>query len=100
LSSSAAAAAGSCVAADSASSGAKAPDAAAARPSSTPHLPRELRFDLFDDPAAAEQHDGDMHLGYGSFHQHYRIDGKLVAVGVVDILPHCLVSCSDEEVAG
>lgn len=25
--------------------------------------------------------------GYGSFHQQYRIDGKLVAVGVVDILP-------------
>lgn len=28
----------------------------------------------------------------GSFHQHYRIDGKLVAVGVVDILPSCLSS--------
>jgi arginine-tRNA-protein transferase len=24
---------------------------------------------------------------YGSFHQHYRIDGRLVAVGVIDILP-------------
>ncbi|KAF8779354.1 hypothetical protein HU200_002619 [Digitaria exilis] len=30
--------------------------------------------------------------GYGSFHQQYRIDGKLVAVGVVDILPKCLSS--------
>lgn len=29
---------------------------------------------------------------YGSYHQLYRIDGKLVAVGVVDILPKCLVS--------
>ncbi len=29
---------------------------------------------------------------YGSYHQHYRIDGKLVAVGVVDILPKCLSS--------
>ena len=29
---------------------------------------------------------------YGSFHQHYRIDGKLVAVGVIDILPSCLSS--------
>eukprot|EP01025_Chloroclados_australasicus_P002119 TRINITY_DN10491_c0_g2_i3.p1 TRINITY_DN10491_c0_g2~~TRINITY_DN10491_c0_g2_i3.p1 ORF type:complete len:545 (-),score=51.44 TRINITY_DN10491_c0_g2_i3:621-2255(-) len=30
--------------------------------------------------------------GYGSFHHQYRIDGKLVAVGVVDILPRCLSS--------
>ncbi|XP_024529360.1 arginyl-tRNA--protein transferase 1 [Selaginella moellendorffii] len=29
---------------------------------------------------------------YGSFHQQYRIDGRLVAVGVVDILPKCLSS--------
>ena len=27
---------------------------------------------------------------YGSYHQLYRIDHKLVAVGVVDILPNCL----------
>ena len=30
--------------------------------------------------------------GYGTFHQQYRIDGKLVAVGVVDVLPRCLSS--------
>ena len=30
--------------------------------------------------------------GFGSFHQQYRIDGKLVAVGVVDVLPFCLSS--------
>ncbi|OAY71666.1 Arginyl-tRNA--protein transferase 2 [Ananas comosus] len=30
--------------------------------------------------------------GLGSFHQQYLIDGKLVAVGVVDILPRCLSS--------
>jgi len=30
--------------------------------------------------------------GFGSFHQQYLIDGKLVAVGVVDILPRCLSS--------
>ncbi|WOL14952.1 arginyl-tRNA--protein transferase 2-like isoform X1 [Canna indica] len=30
--------------------------------------------------------------GFGSFHQQYLIDGKLVAVGVVDILPKCLSS--------
>lgn len=31
-------------------------------------------------------------IGYGSFHQHYRINGKLVGVGVVDILNNCLSS--------
>lgn len=30
--------------------------------------------------------------GYGSYHQHYYIDGKLIMVGVVDILPDCLSS--------
>lgn len=30
--------------------------------------------------------------GYGTFHHQYRIDGKLVAVGVVDILSECLSS--------
>ncbi|GAB2288361.1 hypothetical protein Dimus_022694 [Dionaea muscipula] len=30
--------------------------------------------------------------GFGSFHQQYVIDGQLVAVGVVDILPKCLSS--------
>ncbi|KAJ4844555.1 hypothetical protein Tsubulata_035224 [Turnera subulata] len=30
--------------------------------------------------------------GFGSFHQQYVIDGRLVAVGVVDILPKCLSS--------
>ncbi|GIL75582.1 hypothetical protein Vretimale_15183 [Volvox reticuliferus] len=30
--------------------------------------------------------------GYGSFHQQYWLDGKLIAVGIVDILPRCLSS--------
>ncbi|XP_059627990.1 arginyl-tRNA--protein transferase 2-like isoform X2 [Cornus florida] len=30
--------------------------------------------------------------GFGSFHQQYVIDGRLVAVGVIDILPNCLSS--------
>ncbi|KAL5557226.1 hypothetical protein UlMin_039462 [Ulmus minor] len=30
--------------------------------------------------------------GFGSFHQQYVIDGMLVAVGVIDILPKCLSS--------
>ncbi|XP_015119083.1 arginyl-tRNA--protein transferase 1 isoform X2 [Diachasma alloeum] len=31
-------------------------------------------------------------LGYGSFHQQYRLNGKLIAVGVIDILPYCVSS--------
>ena len=30
--------------------------------------------------------------GFGSFHQQYSIDGWLIAVGVIDILPKCLSS--------
>lgn len=30
--------------------------------------------------------------GYGSFHQQYWLDGKLIAVGVIDILPKCVSS--------
>ena len=26
----------------------------------------------------------------GSYHQCYRLDGELVAVGVLDLLPHCV----------
>lgn len=35
------------------------------------------------DPEAPE-------CGYGAFHMQYRLDGRLVAVGVVDVLPRCL----------
>ncbi|XP_063976059.1 arginyl-tRNA--protein transferase 1 isoform X2 [Diachasmimorpha longicaudata] len=31
-------------------------------------------------------------LGYGSFHQQYRLNDKLIAVGVIDILPYCVSS--------
>ena len=34
----------------------------------------------------------DTHIPIGSYHQQYRINGVLIAVGVVDILPHCLSS--------
>merc|ERR1712059_95214 len=30
--------------------------------------------------------------GLGSFHQHYLLDGRIIAVGVVDILPHSVSS--------
>jgi arginyl-tRNA---protein transferase len=29
---------------------------------------------------------------YGSYHQLYRIDGELIAMGVIDILPNCVSS--------
>lgn len=31
-------------------------------------------------------------VGYGSFHQQYWLDGRIVAVGVLDILPTCVSS--------
>lgn len=31
-------------------------------------------------------------MGYGSFHQQYWLGQKLIAVGVIDILPHCVSS--------
>ena len=31
-------------------------------------------------------------IEYGSYHQQYRIDNKLIAVGVIDILPSCVSS--------
>ena len=30
--------------------------------------------------------------GFGSFHQQYLLDGKIIMVGVIDILPHCISS--------
>ncbi|KAK7483279.1 hypothetical protein BaRGS_00025446 [Batillaria attramentaria] len=40
-------------------------------------------------PAPGE---GGLPQGYGSFHQQYILDGKIIAVGVVDVLPHCVSS--------
>lgn len=31
-------------------------------------------------------------MGYGSFHQQYWLDNRIVAVGVIDILPTCVSS--------
>ena len=36
--------------------------------------------------------DGGLPKGYGSFHQQYLLDGKIIAVGVIDILPSCTSS--------
>lgn len=50
---------------------------------------------LVETPLIAEppaEHGSSPSCGFGSFHQQYRIDGRLIAVGVVDILPNCLSS--------
>lgn len=60
-------------------------------PPSKPNRGQYTRF-LCDSPLA-EQHGVDIpSQGYGSFHQQYWLDGKIIAVGVVDILPTCLSS--------
>ncbi|KAG5239939.1 arginyl-tRNA--protein transferase [Salix suchowensis] len=53
------------------------------------------RMFLVDTPLLPVQPSGDARVppcGFGSFHQQYVIDGHLVAVGVIDILPKCLSS--------
>jgi arginine-tRNA-protein transferase len=52
---------------------------------------------LIDSPLVHEGRDqhpqgGCPSTGFGSFHQQYWLDGVLVAVGVVDVLPRCLSS--------
>ena len=46
---------------------------------------------LVDSPLMRSKNSEDS-IDYGSYHQHYYIDGKLVMVGVVDLLPNCLSS--------
>ncbi|XP_066285370.1 arginyl-tRNA--protein transferase 1-like isoform X2 [Branchiostoma lanceolatum] len=47
---------------------------------------------LVDSPLQEEHKPGSPACGNGSFHQQYWLDGKLIAVGVVDILPNCVSS--------
>lgn len=52
--------------------------------------PRKYKQFLVDTPLTrvAPSHDAPApSCGYGSFHAQYRLGGRLVAVGVVDILP-------------
>uniref|UniRef100_A0AAX7SCK0 Arginyl-tRNA--protein transferase 1 n=1 Tax=Astatotilapia calliptera TaxID=8154 RepID=A0AAX7SCK0_ASTCA len=49
----------------------------------------EVRHDYYSTPEYAP--DGP-EVGYGSFHQQYWLDGRIVAVGVIDILPTCVSS--------
>ncbi|KAM8923827.1 arginyl-tRNA--protein transferase 1 [Pelodytes ibericus] len=43
---------------------------------------------LCDSPLELETRPDGPSCGYGSFHQQYWLDGKIIAVGVIDILPH------------
>ncbi|XP_060727907.1 arginyl-tRNA--protein transferase 1 isoform X1 [Tachysurus vachellii] len=47
---------------------------------------------LCDSPLEAETSLDGPEMGYGSFHQQYWLDGRIVAVGVIDILPNCVSS--------
>ncbi|XP_040034738.2 arginyl-tRNA--protein transferase 1 isoform X1 [Gasterosteus aculeatus] len=52
----------------------------------------EFRRFLCDSPLEAEHSPDGPEAGYGSFHQQYLLDGRIVAVGVIDILPTCVSS--------
>ncbi|XP_067908951.1 arginyl-tRNA--protein transferase 1 isoform X4 [Heterodontus francisci] len=47
---------------------------------------------LCQSPLQAENPPDGPVSGYGSFHQQYWLDGKIIAVGVLDILPQCVSS--------
>ncbi|XP_023660117.1 arginyl-tRNA--protein transferase 1 isoform X3 [Paramormyrops kingsleyae] len=59
-----------------------------------PDKPSETQFRRFlcDSPLEAEKTPDGPDSGYGSFHQQYWLHGRIVAVGVVDILPSCVSS--------
>ncbi|XP_075390942.1 arginyl-tRNA--protein transferase 1 isoform X6 [Tenrec ecaudatus] len=47
---------------------------------------------LCSSPLEVEKPPDGPECGYGSFHQQYWLDGKIIAVGVIDILPSCVSS--------
>ena len=47
---------------------------------------------LCESPLIPKEGPGEWPCGYGSYHQQYFMDGKLIMVGVIDILPNCLSS--------
>ncbi|XP_078007144.1 arginyl-tRNA--protein transferase 1 isoform X10 [Phascolarctos cinereus] len=47
---------------------------------------------LCSSPLEAENPPEGPDCGYGSFHQQYWLDGKIIAVGVIDVLPYCVSS--------
>ncbi|XP_074643511.1 arginyl-tRNA--protein transferase 1-like isoform X2 [Tubulanus polymorphus] len=54
---------------------------------------RQFRRFLVNSPLQPfYKNEGGVESGYGSFHQQYWLDGKLIIVGVIDILPKCISS--------
>ncbi|XP_077311502.1 arginyl-tRNA--protein transferase 1 isoform X4 [Lithobates pipiens] len=62
-----------------------------ADPEKASHRLEFTRF-LCDSPLESETRADGLACGYGSFHQQYLLDGKIIAVGVIDILPFCVSS--------
>ncbi|XP_023564729.1 arginyl-tRNA--protein transferase 1 isoform X5 [Octodon degus] len=60
-------------------------------PPDKPTVSQFTRF-LCSSPLEAENPPNGPECGYGSFHQQYWLDGKIIAVGVIDILPYCVSS--------
>ncbi|XP_023564731.1 arginyl-tRNA--protein transferase 1 isoform X7 [Octodon degus] len=60
-------------------------------PENASHKLEFTRF-LCSSPLEAENPPNGPECGYGSFHQQYWLDGKIIAVGVIDILPYCVSS--------
>ncbi|XP_006831480.1 PREDICTED: arginyl-tRNA--protein transferase 1 isoform X1 [Chrysochloris asiatica] len=60
-------------------------------PCDKPTVSQFTRF-LCSSPLEAENPPDGPGCGYGSFHQQYWLDGKLIAVGVIDVLPYCVSS--------
>ncbi|XP_074239094.1 arginyl-tRNA--protein transferase 1 isoform X11 [Saimiri boliviensis] len=60
-------------------------------PENASHKLEFTRF-LCTSPLEAETPPNGPDCGYGSFHQQYWLDGKIIAVGVIDILPNCVSS--------
>ncbi|KAJ4439160.1 hypothetical protein ANN_15117 [Periplaneta americana] len=54
--------------------------------------PRTFYEFLVDSPLEPWHPRDGLPQGYGSFHQQYWMDGRLIAVGVIDILPRCVSS--------
>uniref|UniRef100_A0A8C0RRG4 Arginyl-tRNA--protein transferase 1 n=1 Tax=Canis lupus familiaris TaxID=9615 RepID=A0A8C0RRG4_CANLF len=60
-------------------------------PENASHKLEFTRF-LCSSPLEAENPPHGPDCGYGSFHQQYWLDGRIIAVGVIDILPYCVSS--------